>query len=103
LISSGLTVTWVHYALIIKNLNERKKRLLLTILLGIYFSCLHLFEYINVLFTIADSIYGSTFFIATGFHGIHVIIGTMFLLICLIRLYKIHFSSYHHFGLEAAS
>ncbi|KYN31563.1 Cytochrome c oxidase subunit 3, partial [Trachymyrmex septentrionalis] len=86
-----------HHALIIKNLIERKKRLLLTILLGIYFSFLQLFEYINSSFTMADSVYGSIFFIATGFHGIHVIIGTIFLLICLIRLCKIHFSSYHHF------
>jgi len=103
LISSGLTVTWSHHALIIKNLTERKKSLFLTILLGIYFSLLQLFEYIRSSFRMADSIYGSTFFIATGFHGIHVIIGTLFLLICLIRLYKLHFSPYHHFGLEAAA
>ncbi|KYM77073.1 Cytochrome c oxidase subunit 3 [Atta colombica] len=71
-------------------------------ILGIYFSLLQLIEYINAPFTITDSIYGSTFFIAT-FHEIHVIIGTLFLSICLIRLYKIHFSSYHHFGFETAS
>jgi len=76
---------------------------LITITLGIYFSLLQLFEYINAPFTIAESIYGSTFFIATGFHGIHVIIGTLFLSVCLIRLLKLHFSSYHYFGFEAAS
>nr|ASY95858.1 cytochrome c oxidase subunit III [Atta colombica] len=103
LVSSGLTVTWSHHALINKNLNETKKSLLITIILGIYFSLLQLFEYINAPFTMADSIYGSTFFIATGFHGIHVIIGTLFLFVCFIRLLKLHFSSYHHFGFEAAS
>ncbi|RXG59851.1 cytochrome c oxidase subunit 3 [Armadillidium vulgare] len=54
-------------------------------------------------FTIADSIYGSTFFVATGFHGLHVLIGTTFLLICFIRLTKAHFSPTHHFGFEAAA
>ncbi|KYQ54162.1 Cytochrome c oxidase subunit 3 [Trachymyrmex zeteki] len=82
---------------------ERKKRLIMTIFLGVYFSCLQLFEYVNASFTMADSIYGSTFFISTGFHGIHVIVGTTFLVICLIRLLNMHFSSYHHFGFEAAS
>ncbi|KYN12277.1 Cytochrome c oxidase subunit 3 [Trachymyrmex cornetzi] len=71
--------------------------------MGIYYSVLQLFEYLNAPFTITDSIYGSTFFIATVFHGIHVIIRTLFLLICLIRLYKIHFFSHHHFGFEAAT
>ncbi|KAG5346714.1 COX3 oxidase, partial [Acromyrmex charruanus] len=79
-----------------------KKSLLITITLGIYFSILQLIEYESILL-LANSINGSTFFIATGFHGIHVIIGTLFLSVCLIRLYNIHFSSYHHFGFEAAS
>ncbi|KAG5337944.1 COX3 oxidase, partial [Acromyrmex charruanus] len=90
-----------HHALINKDTNGRKKSLLITITLGLYFSLFQLIEYINSPFTIADSIYSSTFFIATGFHGIHVIIGTLFLSVCLIRLYNIHFSSY--FGFEAAS
>jgi len=54
-------------------------------------------------FTIADRVYGSTFFVATGFHGLHVIIGTIFLFVCLVRLYFSHFSRGHHFGFEAAS
>ncbi|KAG5335682.1 COX3 oxidase, partial [Acromyrmex charruanus] len=74
-----------HHALISKNINERKKSLLITITFGIYFSLLQLIDNINSPFTIADSIYGSTFFIATGFHGIYVIIGTLFLSVCLIR------------------
>lgn len=103
LISSGLTITWSHHSLLNKNLFERKKRLLLTIILGIYFTILQGIEYINSSFTIADSIYGSTFFITTGFHGIHVIIGTLFLIICLIRIYLNHFSPLHHFGFEGAT
>lgn len=103
LISSGLTVTWSHHAIINKNLKERKKSLLLTIILGVYFTLLQLIEYIESPFTIADSIYGSTFFIATGFHGLHVIIGTIFLSFCLIRINLDHFSPTHHFGFEAAA
>jgi cytochrome c oxidase subunit 3 len=54
-------------------------------------------------FSIADSVYGTTFFVATGFHGLHVLIGTTFLLICLIRHLNFHFSKTHHFGFEAAA
>lgn len=103
LISSGLTVTWSHHSILNKNLKERIKSLLLTILLGIYFTSLQLIEYIEAPFTIADSVYGSTFFIATGFHGLHVIIGTLFLFFCYIRISSLHFSSNHHFGFEAAT
>lgn len=102
LISSGLTVTWSHHSIININFKERFIRLLIRILLGIYFTCLQIFEYLESYFSISDSIYGSIFFIATGFHGIHVIIGTLFLLICLYRLNKFEFSSIHHFGFEAA-
>jgi cytochrome c oxidase subunit 3 len=69
----------------------------------LYFTLLQAYEYIEAPFTIADSVYGSIFFIATGFHGIHVIIGTLFLLTCLIRHELNHFSSKHHFGFEAAA
>jgi cytochrome c oxidase subunit 3 len=64
---------------------------------------LQLYEYLEASFTISDSIYGSTFFIATGFHGLHVIIGTTFLIISLIRHLNNHFSNHHHFGFEAAA
>lgn len=103
LVSSGLTITWSHHALLTNNFLERKNSLSITIFLGIYFTCLQLLEYIEAPFTIADSIYGSTFFIATGFHGLHVIIGTLFLLFSLIRIKNLHFSSLHHFGFEAAT
>nr|WAK83070.1 cytochrome c oxidase subunit III [Janus sp. 1 GYN-2022e] len=103
LISSGASITWSHHSLINKKLNQSKISLMITIILGIYFSILQKYEYNEAYFSIADSIYGSTFFMATGFHGIHVIIGTTFLMMCLIRLNKNHFSNTHHFNFEAAS
>jgi cytochrome c oxidase subunit 3 len=68
-----------------------------------YFTFLQLEEYKEAPFTIADRVYGSTFFVATGFHGLHVLIGSTFLLVCLIRLLLHHFSTGHHFGFEAAA
>lgn len=103
LISSGITVTWAHHSILNKNFKERLKRLTLTIILGIYFTSLQIIEYFESPFSIRDSVYGSTFFLATGFHGIHVIIGTLFLFICLIRINVLHFRNIHHFGFEAAA
>nr|UPU95828.1 cytochrome c oxidase subunit III [Monochroa sp.] len=103
LITSGVTVTWAHHALMMNNYSEMTQGLFITICLGIYFTILQAYEYIEAPFTIADSIYGSTFFMATGFHGLHVIIGTIFLSICLIRHLNNHFSNNHHFGFEAAA
>ena len=103
LVSSGLTVTWSHHAILNNNYKERTIRLLITILLGIYFSALQLIEYIEAPFTISDSVYGSRFFVATGFHGLHVIIGTIFLFFTFYRINLLHFSSIHHFGFEAAA
>jgi cytochrome c oxidase subunit 3 len=77
--------------------------LFFTVILGVYFTILQAYEYVESPFTIADAVYGSTFFMATGFHGLHVIIGTTFLLVCLVRHYLEHFSSFHHFGFEAAA
>ena len=102
LLSSGVTVTWAHHSLIENNFSETTQGLLLTIFLGVYFTFLQALEYIEASFSIADSVYGSTFFVATGFHGLHVIIGTLFLLVGLARHQKGYFSSAHHFGLEAA-
>lgn len=103
LLSSGVTVTWAHHSLIEKNHSQTSQRLFFTIILGIYFSILQGYEYIKASFRIADAVYGSTFFIATGFHGLHVLIGTTFLLICLNRHINFHFSNCHHFGFEAAA
>nr|WEV93846.1 cytochrome c oxidase subunit III [Patania chlorophanta] len=103
LITSGITVTWAHHAIMENNYSQMMQGLFFTIILGIYFTILQAYEYLEAPFTIADSIYGSTFFMATGFHGLHVMIGTMFLLICLIRHINNHFSNNHHFGFEAAA
>nr|ADO60616.2 cytochrome c oxidase subunit III [Omonadus floralis] len=103
LLTSGLTVTWAHHSLMENNYNQTLQGLLLTVILGFYFSLLQGYEYYESSFTISDSAYGSSFFMATGFHGIHVIIGTTFLLVCLIRHINMHFSQIHHFGFEAAA
>ena len=103
LITSGITVTWAHHSLIENNFTQTSQRLFITVILGIYFTILQAYEYLEAPFTIADRIYGSTFFIATGFHGLHVIIGTIFLTTCFIRHLNNHFSRNHHFGFEAAA
>nr|UHM24565.1 cytochrome coxidase subunit III [Papilio machaon annae] len=103
LITSGVSVTWAHHAIMENNFSQTTQGLFITIILGIYFTILQAYEYIEAPFTIADSIYGSTFFMATGFHGLHVIIGTIFLFICFLRHLSAHFSNKHHFGFEAAA
>nr|YP_002970972.1 cytochrome c oxidase subunit III [Nerthra indica]ACJ69461.1 cytochrome c oxidase subunit III [Nerthra indica] len=103
LLCSGITVTWAHHSLMENNHSQAMQGLFFTVILGIYFTMLQAFEYYESSFTISDSVYGSCFFMATGFHGIHVIIGTSFLMICLMRHIMFHFSSKHHFGFEAAA
>jgi len=103
LLSSGVTITWAHHRIINKNHSNAKNGLKITVLLGLIFTGLQTLEYWEATFTIADSSYGATFFTATGFHGLHVIIGTTFLIVCLYRLSKYQFSSQHHFGFEAAA
>jgi cytochrome c oxidase subunit 3 len=103
LLSSGISVTWAHHRLIENNHTQTIKGLAVTVILGLYFSTLQAFEYIEAPFTFADSVYGSTFYIATGFHGLHVIVGTRFLSVCLYRLLRFQFSHKHHFGFEAAA
>jgi cytochrome c oxidase subunit 3 len=103
LLSSGASVTWAHHAMVAGHRDQAIQGLLLTIALAIAFTALQGFEYVNATFTIADSVYGSTFFRATGFHGFHVFIGTCFLTVCLVRLALYHFTTRHHFGFEAAA
>nr|AEP27477.1 cytochrome c oxidase subunit III [Liophloeus tessulatus] len=103
LLTSGLTVTWAHHSIMENNYYQSLQGLLLTTLLGFYFSLLQMYEYTEAPFSMADSVYGSTFFMTTGLHGLHVIIGSTFLFVCLMRLYFSHFSSIHHFGFEAAA
>nr|YP_010988744.1 cytochrome c oxidase subunit III [Anaspides driesseni]WOR81101.1 cytochrome c oxidase subunit III [Anaspides driesseni] len=103
LLASGVTVTWAHHAIMEANLTQATQGLFITVVLGAYFSALQAMEYFEASFSIADSVYGATFFVATGFHGLHVLIGTSFLFICFLRLYSCHFSALHHFGFEAAA
>ena len=103
LLLSGTTVTWAHHSLIEGNRKGLVQGLILTVLLGALFTCVQAYEYHHASFAFHDGIYPSTFFMATGFHGFHVIVGTTFLLVCLIRAIKGHFSPAHHFGLEAAA
>nr|YP_010480563.1 cytochrome c oxidase subunit III [Nasonia vitripennis]ACH81732.1 cytochrome oxidase subunit 3 [Nasonia vitripennis]QVT11045.1 cytochrome c oxidase subunit III [Nasonia vitripennis]UVN15288.1 cytochrome oxidase subunit 3 [Nasonia vitripennis] len=103
LLSSGVTITWCHYSILMKMKMNSFISLALTITLGMIFTFYQYKEYSDSSFTITDSIYGSIFFMSTGFHGIHVIIGTMFLLINLIRIYMDNYSNVHHFGFEAAA
>ena len=103
LLASGVTVTWAHHSLIEGNRTRAIQALGLTVALGMYFTVLQLGEYIAAPFSIADRIYGTTFFVSTGFHGAHVLIGTAFLSVCLIRTILSHFSTGHHFGFEAAA
>ena len=103
LLLSGCTVTWAHHALLD---NDRKGLiwgLTLTVLLGLLFTALQAYEYGHAAFKYAGNIYGATFFMATGFHGAHVIIGTIFLFVCLMRALKGHFAPKQHFGFEAAA
>nr|ALN11534.1 cytochrome c oxidase subunit III [Rhinella cf. acrolopha 'sensu Grant & Bolivar 2014'] len=103
LLASGVTVTWAHHSIMQGSRKEAIQSLTLTIILGLYFTALQAMEYYEAPFTIADGIYGSTFFVATGFHGLHVIIGSLFLLTCLLRQVSFHFTAQHHFGFEAAA
>jgi len=102
LLSSGISVTWAHHALLKRRTRTISFALYITIFLGIYFSALQGWEYIDASFSFADSVFGSSFFIATGFHGIHVIVGTIFLFISLERIKINIFSKTHHLGFEIA-
>nr|YP_010586477.1 cytochrome c oxidase subunit III [Pseudoneureclipsis achim]UZZ44278.1 cytochrome c oxidase subunit III [Pseudoneureclipsis achim] len=103
LLSSGITVTWTHNSMLNNKLNKSLISLMITILLGIYFTVIQAIEYMNSPFSISDSIYGSTFFMTTGFHGAHVIIGTTFLITAMVRIKANHMSTTHHIGFETAA
>ena len=103
LLTSGTTVTWAHYALIQGDRKGLKQGLWLTVILGILFTLCQAYEYSHAAFAFKGNIYGATFFMATGFHGFHVIIGTIFLAICLWRVYLGHFKPDQHLGFEFAA
>jgi cytochrome c oxidase subunit III len=103
LLCSGTTVTWAHHALIHNDREGLKKGLWATIILGVLFTCIQAYEYAHAPFGFGQSTYGSAFYMATGFHGFHVIVGTIMLIVCLVRAYKGHFTPRQHFGFEAAA
>lgn len=103
LLASGISVTWAHHRLLANKRHQAIFALIITSLLGVYFTLLQAIEYYEAPFRIADSVYGSIFFVATGFHGLHVIIGTIFLLTNLYRTIEQHFTPISHFGFEAGA
>lgn len=102
LLTSGATVTWAHHALLARAKKHTLVALIFTLILAILFTCLQGLEYVNAPFNISDSVYGSCFYMATGFHGFHVFIGTLALLVSFIRIILNHFTNKHHFGFESA-
>jgi cytochrome c oxidase subunit 3 len=103
LLTSGTTVTWAHHALLENDRQGLKWGLICTILLGLAFTSVQAFEYSHAAFAFKGHIYGATFFMATGFHGAHVIIGSTFLIVCLIRTFAGHFKPDQHLGFEFAA
>ena len=103
LLLSGVTVTWAHYGLLKGNREETIIALLLTIFLGLLFTGAQAFEYKMAGFYINDGAYGSTFFLITGFHGFHVIVGTILLIVSLVRHINYNFTTRHFLGFEAAA
>jgi cytochrome c oxidase subunit III len=103
LLTSGTTVTWAHHALLNGDRDGLKKGLWLTVILGALFTAVQAYEYGHAAFSFSGHIYGATFFMATGFHGFHVLIGTIFLAICLYRAYAGHFAVDRHLGFEFAA
>jgi cytochrome c oxidase subunit 3 len=103
LLTSGVTVTWAHHALRENNRPHLIYGLTLTVVLGLAFTACQAYEYAHAAFGFKDGIYSSTFFMATGFHGFHVIVGTIFLAVCLGRALMGQFTPERHFGFEAAA
>ena len=104
LLLSGVAVTWAHHAF--AHENDRKTAingLVVAVLLGVFFTFLQGLEYSHAAFGLSETVYGGVFFMATGFHGFHVVIGTIFLFVCLIRLMRGQMSQENHIGLEAAA
>ena len=103
LVSSGATLNLAHYSIMLGSKDLAVRGLLATIFLAFIFTSLQAYEYYNAPFSISTSVYGSCFFMLTGFHGFHVIIGTTFLIVCLIRLNYNHFTRDRHVGFESAA
>jgi cytochrome c oxidase subunit 3 len=101
LLSSGFTVTYGHHFLINGNRKKTLSGLFYTIILAIVFTSLQGVEYSDSSFTLSDGSFGSCFYFGTGFHGLHVIIGTAFLAVGLWRMLAYHLTDNHHLGLES--
>ena len=102
LLSSGASVTYAHHSLIEGNRRGTLLGIIITVVLAVIFTALQGLEYYEAPFTITDGAYGSTFFFATGFHGIHVIIGTAFIAVAFFRILSYHLTDHHHLGFEAS-
>jgi len=102
LLTSGATVTWAHHALITRAKRHTIIALLLTLIFAGFFTTLQIIEYFEAPFNISDSIFGSCFYMTTGFHGFHVFVGTIALAVSLIRITLSHYTNTHHFGFESA-
>lgn len=103
LLTSGASITLAHYALLKNDREDVTLGFLITIFLAVLFTLFQLMEYFGSTYHISDSVYGSVFFTLTGFHGIHVFIGTCFIVVCFFRFLTYHFTPNHHFGFQAAS
>jgi cytochrome c oxidase subunit 3 len=107
LLTSGVTLTWAHHALLAGKRNQVIQGMVLTILLGAIFMCLQAYEYIHAYhelnLKLTSGVYGSTFFLLTGFHGFHVTMGAIMLAVVLGRVLKGHFTPEHHFAFEGAA
>jgi cytochrome c oxidase subunit 3 len=103
LLTSGATVTWAHHGLIEGDRKALVNGLIITVFLGVLFSLFQGYEYLHAHFGFSGNIYGANFFMATGFHGAHVIIGTLFLAVCLMRALRGDFTPDKHIGFEAAA
>jgi cytochrome c oxidase subunit 3 len=102
LLTSGATVTWAHHAVLARAKKQALVALIFTLFLAVLFTSLQGLEYVNAPFNISDGVYGSCFYLATGFHGLHVFIGTIALFVSFVRLILNHFTDKHHFGFESA-
>jgi cytochrome c oxidase subunit 3 len=103
LLLSGCTVTWAHHALLQNDRKSLVRALALTVALGVLFTGFQIKEYMIAPFGFRDGVYPSVFYLATGFHGFHVFVGTVFLAVCLVRAMRGHFTPERHFGFEAAA
>ena len=103
LLSRGVTVTWAHHSIMNNFFSKRVYSLFVTVVLGVYFLYMQWIEYAEAQFSISDGIYGRTFFMATGFHGMHVIVGATFLTVVLFLLVSGKLTYNHHFSFEAAA